>query len=168
MKKNSAWSIFEEKWYLLMDWKSKDFQFKSRLIQKSIRWKSLSCLHSAQWLFLFEIVQKSDLFFCTMPDPSVGQKWFRTSPIFWGAKNTFWTWVQKQNCLEKCHFLHHFKKLKFSQNHFGPTESLEQAYTVWSVNDGLFGNLWKPPETSRRGFRQVFDRFPAGFRIFFY
>ena len=28
-------------------------------------------------------------------------------------------------------------------------------HTVWSVNDGLSGNLWKPPETGRGGFWQV-------------
>ena len=28
-------------------------------------------------------------------------------------------------------------------------------HTVWSINDGLSGNLWKPPETGRGGFRQV-------------
>ena len=30
---------------------------------------------------------------------------------------------------------------------------------MWSVNEGLSRNLWKPPETSRRGFRQVSGRF---------
>ena len=64
---------------------------------------------------------------------------------------------------------------------------------MWSVNDGLSGNLWKPPETDHGGLRQVSEsftylvsffskkninrkirkpagnlrgRFPAGFRIF--
>ena len=32
-------------------------------------------------------------------------------------------------------------------------------YTVWSVNDGLSGNLWKPPETDRGGFWQVSELF---------
>ena len=67
------------------------------------------------------------------------------------------------------------------------------CHTMWSVNDGLSRNLWKPPETSRGGFWQVSGsfykkkklndnkkfgnlletsgnrprRFPAGFRIFF-
>jgi hypothetical protein len=30
---------------------------------------------------------------------------------------------------------------------------------VWSVNDGLSRNLWKPPETGRGGFWQVSDIF---------
>ena len=30
---------------------------------------------------------------------------------------------------------------------------------MWSVNDGLFSNLRKPPETSRRGFQQVSGKF---------
>ena len=29
------------------------------------------------------------------------------------------------------------------------------GYTVWFVNYGLSGNLWKPPETGRGGFWQV-------------
>jgi hypothetical protein len=29
------------------------------------------------------------------------------------------------------------------------------GYTVWSVNYGLSGNLWKPPATDRGGFWQV-------------
>jgi hypothetical protein len=29
------------------------------------------------------------------------------------------------------------------------------GYTVWSVNYGLYRNLWKPPETGRGGFWQV-------------
>ena len=28
-------------------------------------------------------------------------------------------------------------------------------HTVWSVNDRLSGNLWKPPKTGRGGFQQV-------------
>ena len=37
-------------------------------------------------------------FFCTMPDSSVCR-----SKIIWGSKKIFfWTWVQKQNCIEKC------------------------------------------------------------------
>ena len=31
--------------------------------------------------------------------------------------------------------------------------------TVWSVNDGLSGNLWKPSKSGRGGFRQVSEFF---------
>ena len=33
------------------------------------------------------------------------------------------------------------------------------VYTVWTVNDGLSGNLWKPPKTDRGGFWQVSEFF---------
>jgi hypothetical protein len=45
------------------------------------------------------------------------------------------------------------------QYHYG------SLHTVWSVNDGLSGNLWKPPETGRGGFRQVCEFFIS---IFFF
>ena len=38
-------------------------------------------------------------------------------------------------------------------------------YTVWSVNDGLSGNPWKPPKTGHGGFRQVFELFISTYRV---
>ena len=39
------------------------------------------------------------------------------------------------------------------------TERSDLPSTVWSVNAGLSGNLWKPLETCRGGFRQVSEFF---------
>ena len=89
--------------------KEKNFQFKSRLIRKSIRWRSLSCLHSAQWLLLFEIVQKSYLFFTYNPWSFCMSKMVSDKSNILGTKKPFRTWVQKQNCMSLFEPLQKFK-----------------------------------------------------------
>ena len=56
-------------------------------------------------------------------------------------------------------FRNNLKKLLYLQSeHLKQLSKMSYIYfcTVWSVNNGLSGNLWKPPETSAAGFR----RFP--------
>ena len=122
-EKNSAWSIFEEKWYLLMNWKRKIFNSSHDWSGKASdeRVWAVYTLHND--CFCLKSSKKATFFLRTIPDPSVCQKWFRTSLIFWEQKNLF---EHGSKSKIACHFLNHSKNLKFSQNHFGPTETIHE------------------------------------------